>query len=243
MKALLAQSRAEIGMTLRRGETLLLTLIIPILLLVFFSRTSVLAAPPGGRVAYLAPGMWALAVMSTSLVALSIATGFERTYGVLRRLHVTPLGRARLIGAKVVAVLVTEMLQIAVLSLVALTLGWRPHGGTGGVLALLAALLLGTLGCAGLGLVLAGSLRAEVNLAATNGLYLILLLGSGIVVPLTSLPSVVRSAATWLPTGALADALHRVLGTGHLPSGGDWVSLMAWALVAPALATRSFRFE
>jgi ABC-2 type transport system permease protein len=230
-------------MTLRRGETLLLTLIIPIVLLVFFSRTSVLAAPPGGRIAYLAPGMWALAIMSTSLVALSIATGFERTYGVLRRLHVTPLGRARLIGAKVVAVLVTEIIQIAVLSGVALALGWRPHGGPSAVGSILGAVLLGTLGCAGLGLLLAGSLRAEVNLAATNGLYLVLLLGSGIVVPLTSLPASVRSAAAWLPTGALADSLHRVLGSGHLPSGGDWISLVVWAVLAPGLAARSFRFD
>ncbi len=230
-------------MTLRRGETLLLTVVIPVVLLVFFSRTRVLSAPAGGRVAYLAPGMWALAVMSTSLVALSIATGFERTYGVLRRLHVTPLGRPRLIGAKVVAVLVTEAIQIVILSGVALALGWRPHSGALDTPSVVGVIILGTLGCAGIGLVLAGTLRAEVNLAATNGLYLVLLLGSGIVVPLTSLPAPVRSAATWLPTGALADSLHRLLGAGHLPSGGDWISLVAWAIAAPALATKSFRFD
>ena len=126
MKAWWAQTRAEVRMTLRRGETLLLTVGIPVLLLVFFSLSSVTASPLAHRVDFIAPGVLALAVVSTSLVALSIATGFERTYGVLRRLHVTPLGRPRLIAAKIAGVLVTEAIQVAVLSLVALALSWHP---------------------------------------------------------------------------------------------------------------------
>lgn len=230
-------------MTLRRGETLLLTIAIPVLLLIFFTKTHVTTAPPGGRVAFITPGIWALCVMSTSLVALSISTGFERTYGVLRRLHVTPLGRGRVIGAKVAAVIVTEVIQIAVISVVALTLGWRPRGAATGVVEAVLVIILSTFGCAGLGLLLAGRLRAEINLAATNGLYLVLLLASGIVVPLSTLPAAVRSPATWLPTGALADGLHRILGTGHAPSGGDLLALALWAVAAPILAARTFRFD
>jgi len=79
-------------MTIRRGETLLLTIGIPVLLLVFFSLARVTTTPTVHRVDFIAPGILALCVLSTSLVALSIATGFERSFGVLRRLHVTPLG-------------------------------------------------------------------------------------------------------------------------------------------------------
>lgn len=230
-------------MTLRRGETLLLTIGIPVLLLLFFSLTSVTTTPTKHRVDFVAPGILALCVLSTSLVALSIATGFERSSGVLRRLHVTPLGQRRLIGAKIAGVLVTEVIQIVVLSVVALLLGWRPDGGVRGALEMVAALLLGSAGCAGIGLALAGRLRAEVNLAASNGLYLVLLLLSGIVVPLKSLPSFLHRAVIALPSGAMAEALHRVLGGNLRPTVTDWVALASWAVVAPLFAARSFRFD
>jgi ABC-2 type transport system permease protein len=230
-------------MTVRRGETLLLTIGIPVVLLVFFSQAHVISTPTSHRIDFIAPGILALCVLSTSLVALSIATGFERSFGVLRRLHVTPLGRRRLISAKIAGVLVTEMIQVVVLSLVALLLKWHPRGGSLGTLEVAALLVLGSAGCAGIGLALAGSLRAEVNLAASNGLYLVLLLVSGIVVPATSLPSGLARFAIGLPPGAMADGLHRVLGQGLAPSGADWLSLALWAVFAPLLAARTFRFD
>jgi ABC-2 type transport system permease protein len=243
VKAWWAQTRAEVSMTIRRGETLLLTVGIPVLLLLFFSLTHVISTPATHRVNFVAPGVLALCVLSTSLVALSIATGFERSSGVLRRLRVTPLGQRRLIGAKISAVLVTEVIQIVVITIVALLLTWRPHGGALGALEVTLALLLGSAGCAGIGLALAGWLRAEVNLAASNGLYLVLLLLSGMVVPLTSLPVVIRHVVVALPSGAMAEALHRVLGLGLAPTSGDWISLALWAVVAPLLASKTFRFD
>jgi ABC-2 type transport system permease protein len=243
MNALVAQTRAEVQMTVRRGETLLLTIGIPVLLLIFFSQTHVTASPAAHRINFIAPGILALCVLSTSLVALSIATGFERSFGVLRRLHVTPLGQRRLIGAKIAGVLVTELLQVAVLSGVALLLKWHPHGGAIGGFQVAILLILGSAGCAGIGLLLAGSLRAEVNLAASNGLYLVLLLVSGIVVPVTSLPTFVQKIVVGLPPGATADGLHRVLGQGRTPSIADWISLAVWAVLAPLLAARTFRFD
>jgi ABC-2 type transport system permease protein len=230
-------------MNIRRGETLLLTIGIPVLLLVFFSLAHVTTSPDARRVNFIAPGILALCILSTSLVALSIATGFERSFGVLRRLYVTPLGQRRLIGAKIGGVVVTEAIQIIVLSLVALLLRWHPHGGAIGVTDVVALLLLGSAGCAGIGLLLAGQLRAEVNLAASNGLYLILLLLSGIVIPVSSLPSFIRHVVVGVPSGALAEGLHRILGQGLAPTNADWLSLAIWALLAPLLAARTFRFD
>lgn len=243
MRAWWAQTRAEVRMNIRRGETLLLTIGIPVLLLVFFSLAHVTTSPTPHRIDFVAPGILALCVLSTSLVALSISTGFERSFGVLRRLHVTPLGQRRLVGAKIAGVLVTEVLQVVVLSLVALALQWHPRGGGAGGLEVATLLILGSAGCAGIGLLLAGRLRAEVNLAASNGLYLVLLLLSGIVVPVTSLPAFVQRVVVGLPSGALADGLHRVLGQGVGPSIADWLSLAVWAVLAPLFAARTFRFD
>ena len=243
MRALLAQTRAEVQMTIGRGETLLLTIGIPVLLLIFFSLTKVTSTPTSSRVNFIAPGIIALCVLSTSLVALSIATGFERSFGVLRRLYVTPLGQRRLIGAKIAGVLVTEVIQVVVLAVVALLLHWHPRGAVSGDVEVAAVLLLGSAGCAGIGLFLAGRLRAEVNLAASNGLYLILLLLSGIVVPITSLPTFVQRVVVWLPSGAMAEGLHRVFGQGRGPSVTDWIALALWAVAAPFVAARTFRFD
>jgi ABC-2 type transport system permease protein len=242
MRAWKAQTRAEVTMTLRRGESILLTLGIPVGLLVFFSLVDVLPKPAGVKdaVTFLTPGILALAVMSTAMVSLGIATGFERQYGVLKRLGSTPLGRPALLGAKTAAMLVIEAIQVAVLVIVALLLGWSPHGAPG--LTLLA-ILLASVGFAGLGLLMAGSLRAEVTLAAANGLYLILLLLGGMVFPLEKLPGPLRGFARALPSGALSDAMHGSLQAATRVPGRAWVVLIVWAVATPVAAALNFRWE
>ncbi len=162
MRPLVAQLRLELALLARNGESLLLTLGIPILLLVFFSAVEVLPIE-GDAVAFLAPGILALAVLSTALVNLAIATGFDREYGVLKRLGATPLGRPRLLAAKTISILVVEVVQIGLLWAVAAAIGWDPAVRP---VAFGAAVVLGTIGCAGVGLCLAGSLKALVTLAA-----------------------------------------------------------------------------
>ena len=238
MRPLIAQLRLELALLSRNGESLLLTLGIPVLLLVFFANVDVLPID-GDPIRFLAPGVLALAVLSTSLVNLAIATGFDREYGVLKRLGATPLGRPRLLAAKTLAVLAVEAVQIALLWVIALALGWDPSPRATFVLAV----ALGTTACAGLGLCLAGSLKALVTLAAANGLYLVLLLLSGMVIPLGKLPGPVRALAHALPSGALAEAVRGSLSaSGHVP-GRAWVVLLLWAVAAPVAATRLFRWE
>ena len=238
MKRLTAHLRLELALLARNGESLLLTLGIPVVLLVFFTNVDVLPIE-GEPIDFLAPGVLALAVLSTSLVNLAIATGFEREYGVLKRLGATPLGRPRLLAAKTVAVLVVEAVQVAALWVVALALGWEPDVRP----AFVAAVALGTIACAGLALCLAGTLRALVTLAAANGLYLVLLLVSGMVIPLDELPGPLRAFARVLPSGALAEAVRGTLAEGATVPGRAWGVLLAWAIAAPVAATRLFRWE
>ncbi len=244
MKPFLAQARAEVLMTLRRGESLLLALGIPVILLVFFSFVDVV--PTGantrvGRAQFLTPGILALAVMSSAMVGLAIATAFERQYGVLKRIGTTPLGRPRLLGAKIAAIVVVELVQMIVLVTVGMLLGWRPTLGGVGIAAL--AVVLGTAAFAGLGLVMAGRMRAEGVLAAANGLYILLLLISGMVFSLSRLPGFLRSLAKVLPSTALADVMRGALNpSGSIP-GRAWVVLLIWAVVGPVFAARLFKWE
>lgn len=238
MKPLLAQLRLELTLLARNGESLLLTLGIPLLLLAFFASVDVLPID-GEPIDFLAPGVLALAVMSTAFVNLAIATGFEREYGVLKRLGATPLGRPRLLAAKTLAILVVELIQVSVVWLLALALGWHPAVSV----ELAAAILLGTVAFTGLALVLAGTLKALVTLAAANGLYLVLLLLSGMVIPLAELPGPLRTFARALPSTALAEAVRGTLTAGVEVPTRAWLVLAAWAIAAPLAATRLFRWE
>jgi ABC-2 type transport system permease protein len=244
LRPLTAQTGAEVYMTLRRGETLLLTLGVPVIFLVFFSSVSVVSTPVPSSVDFFVPGILALAVMSTAMVSLGIATGFERGYGVLKRLGATPLGRPRLLGAKIITIVAVELLQAAVLIPVGLALGWNPGGdASAAVPGAVAAVLLGSAAFAGIGLLMAGLLKAEVNLAAANGLYLVLLLLGGMIVPITKLPSGLASFAKLLPAEALSAALHATLGSGATVPAESWVVLAIWAVAAPTAAALTFRWE
>ncbi len=225
-------------MTIERGETLLVTFGIPIILLVFFSKVSVFSTGASRGVAFVAPGILALAVMSSSMVSLGIATGFERSYGVLRRIGMTPLGRRAIISAKIVATIGIELLQIVVLGAIAFGLGWHPGSQ---IPEALGALVLGSIAFGGIGLLLAGTLRAEATLALANGLYVVFLLVGGIIFPLDKLGGFAEFAKL-LPGAALTNIVHPLFSDTHAPVSA-WITLGAWAVIGPLAATRFFRFE
>jgi ABC-2 type transport system permease protein len=179
--------------------------------------------------------------MSTAMVSLGIATGFERSYSVLKRLGATPLGTGRLILAKSLAVVLVEVLQLAVLYSIAVMLG--KDVAAANVALLIVALFAGTLAFAGIGLFMAGTLRAEVNLAAQNGLYLLLLLLGGVIFPLDELPEPLQKVGKMLPSGALADVLRGAITDTATYGQSSWIVLACWAVLAPLTAARFFRWS
>jgi ABC-2 type transport system permease protein len=239
-KAIRAQTRIEMLLTVRRGESLLVTLVIPLGILVFFSKVDAVNTTYKEPVDFLVPGVLALAVMSSAMVSLGIATGYERRYGVLKRLGSTPLSRAGLLSAKTLNVLALEVLQAIVIVLTGIALGWDP---TSGLIAAILLLLIGTIAFAGIGMLLAGTLRAEANLAVANGLFLVLLFLGGMAYPLAKLPGALETAAKALPAAALSETVRAVLTPGKAFPTGELVVLLIWAVAAPLAAARWFRWE
>ena len=241
-RRLFAQTVMELRLLLRNGENLLVTLGIPTGLLVFFSLVDVLPTEQSPAVEFLAPGVLALAVMGAAMVSLGISTGFERHYLVLKRLGATPLTRAELVTAKALSVLGVELVQVVVVLGVAAALGWEPSAGAAGVGGAVAAVLLGTAAFAGIGLAMAGRLRAVGTLALVNALFGVLILLGGMVFSLDVLPDGVAQAAHLLPSAALADALRSSLGEAAVDTRALAV-LAAWATLSVTAATRLFRWE
>ncbi|QRX91649.1 ABC transporter permease [Streptomyces noursei] len=240
-----AQAALETRMLLRNGEQLLLTVIIPTLLLVLFSAVRIIDTGAGRSVDFLTPGVLGLAVMSTAFTGQAIATGFERRYGVLKRLAASPLPRWGLMTAKTCAVLVTEVLQVVLLTVVALALGWSPQGAASlsGVASVVLLLLLGTAAFSGLGLLMAGTLKAEATLAAANLVFLLLLVGGGVIAPLAKFPAAAQQVLQFLPISALSDGLREVLQHGAGVPWADLGILAAWAVLGLGAAAKFFRWE
>jgi ABC-2 type transport system permease protein len=227
---------------LRNGEQVLLTLVIPVLVLLGFTTLPIVDLGSGPRVDFLAPGVLALAVMSTAFTGLAIGTGFERRYGVLKRLGATPLPRIGLLAAKVLAVLAVQAVQIVLLCTVALLLGWSPQAGVAGWAVAVLLVLGATAAFGSFALLMAGTLRAEATLAAANLVFLLLLGLGGVAVPVDLLPGPLAAAAALLPITALSEGLRTALA-GGAPPVGALVILACWAVAGMGRPVRRSMIE
>lgn len=239
-RMLAAQASIEFRLQLRNAEQVGLTLVIPLLLLVFFNLPLLYSLDGPRRIDFVVPSIIALAVMSAAFTGLAIGTGFERKYAVLKRLGATALPRSVLVGGKTLSVLLLEAVQVVLICAVGLLLAWHPHGDPVYAVVLV---VLGTAAFAGLGLLLAGTLRAEVTLAAANLIWLVLLFAGGIAIPLSKYPDSVADVLQYLPSAALSDGLHQVLEHGHALPVHDVATLLVWAVLALPAAARWFRWE
>jgi ABC-2 type transport system permease protein len=244
LRQILTQTRYELLLTMRRGENVLITLIVPVLLLVFFTSFNLIRPGKGeSTIAFLLPGILALAIMAAGMVNLGIATAYERYYGVLKRLGTSPLSRGGLVIAKVLSILILEALQVVLLVGIAVVLyGWRP---TGSLPLALLALVLGTVAFASLGLAMAGALRAEITLAGANALFLVFVLFGGGILPLSqlNLPGPLATLAQLLPAAALTQALQSTMSVGGSFPGFSLLVLVAWSVLILLIAIRTFKWE
>ncbi len=242
-----AMLRSQVSMELRllsrNGEQLLLTLVIPLMLLVLGTRSNDVVDLGAGRpIDIITPGILALAVLSTSFTSLAIATGFERRYGVIKRLGASPLPRWGLMLGKVGAIAVVEIAQLSLLSVVGLLLGWDPQGGLTAFAQMIVLAVLGTAAFGSLGLLIAGTLRAEATLAVANLVYVLLLVGGGLLVPLSRYPEAARHVLELLPSGALGQGLRDAFA-GQGPGAFSIVVLIVWAVCCGLGVSRTFKWE
>ncbi len=239
-RAIAAQARIELVLMVRSAESLVVTLGIPLGLLVFFSVVDVLPTGDRSAVEFLVPGVLAISAMSTGLVAVAIQTAFERKYAVLKRLGGTPLTRGGFVTAKVLAMLVVLGIQAsAVLAIASAGLGWETRWRA--VPLVLVALLVGAATFTSIGLLMAGALRAELTLALSNAVFLLLLLVSGLAFDLQSLPGPLASLGLALPSGALGQLLRAAVDGSF--DAGSFIVVGVWGVLAAGAAVRTFRWE
>ncbi|SDT78606.1 ABC transporter permease [Actinoplanes derwentensis] len=232
------QIKMELLLTARRGEAVVLAMGVPLLVLLGAGLFDVTNLPTEDRLGYVVPGVLALTVMSTAFTGQAITTGYERSYGVLKRLGASPLTRPGLLIAKTAAVLAQIVVQVLVLALVGFAVGWRPEAGA--LLPAVGVTVLAAAGYSGLALLLASVLKPETTTGAATLIYVVMLSVGGIMFGAPDL-----GAAGWflLPLAAHAEALREALMHGGSVPLGIWAALLAWAIVWPAAAARNFKWE
>jgi len=244
-RKVIAHTRMEFRLLLRNGEQLLLALVIPLGLLLLLGGTGLgerLPLGSGRPIDEAVPRVLALAVLSSSFTSLAIATGFERRYGVIKRLGASPLSRTGLLAGKIGAVLIVQLIQLAVLVGTGFALGWNPVGGFSAVFGVILTILCGTAAFASLGLLMAGVLRAEATLAAANLLYLLLLVGGAVMTPVTEYPEGMQGVVRLLPSAALANGIANSTVEGVIPWAAA-LSLALWAAVLGYLVSKTFKWD
>lgn len=241
---IIRQGRYETLAMLKNGEQLMLLMLFPLMALFALAFTGFLdgfaRAEGVGRLDIAMPGVLALCTMSTALSGQGIATGFDRRYGVLRFLSTTPLGRGGLIAGKGVAVLTIVAIQYLVIGIVGLCLGWHPH--FSGFLLSIPSLVLGAAAFTAVGMLVAGTVRAEATLAMVNTLWVVLAAVGGSLLPAHHFPGVVGGLISLLPSGALGDALRADLAAQHFAWWPHLV-LLLWIVVAGYAAKRWFKWS
>lgn len=242
-RMVLAQAGMEARLMLRNGEQLLLAVVIPVIVLI---GTVEGAKRLGHHFAHPAvdvftPGVLALAIMSTAFTSLAIATGFERRYGVIKRLGSSPLPRSGLLLGKVGALLLVEALQITVIGVVAILLGWTVDAPGSALVCAIPVVALGTFAFAALGLLVAGSLRAEATLAAANLIYLLLMAGGAVVLPASAYAGA-GTVLGYLPSGALGNGMREAILDGRVDLHA-LVVLAVWGAAGAVLTARTFKWE
>ncbi|HEY0000742.1 MAG TPA: ABC transporter permease [Actinoplanes sp.] len=233
-----SQIRMELTLTVRRGEAVVLAMGVPLLVLLGAGLTEATNVPGGDRLAFVVPGVLALTVLSTAFTGQAITTGYERSYGVLKRLGASPLTRPGLLFAKTTAILGLIVLQLLVLALVGIAVGWRPHPDQ--LLAAAGVTVLATAAYSGLALLLASVLRPETTTAAATLIYVLMLAAGGIMFAAPDL-----GTAGWfvLPLAAHAEALRDTLSRDTPVPGAIWLSLSLWAGSCVTAAARAFKWE
>jgi len=236
VRRVLRHAGTEVRLLARNGEQLLLALAIPLLVL----TVGAIAGGRWGDLSVLVPSVLALAVWSSAFTSVAISTGFERRYGVLERLAATPLRRSGLLAGKAVAVVVIVACQLLVITAAAVYLGWRPafHATSGAVAALLVVLAAATF--VSWALALAGRLRAEVTLGLANLVYVLLLIGGGLVIPVDRYPEAVQPMVQAMPTAALGEGLRSAASGAVL--GWSVLVLLGWLAAGILVARRTFRW-
>ncbi|GAB3129958.1 ABC transporter permease [Microbispora hainanensis] len=255
-RAAVSRSSVELKSFFRNRQSLVFTLLLPIVLLVvlgsIFSGTV-----PGTHTDFkqmFIAGIIACGVMSVSFNGLAISVAIERDTGMIRRLASSPMPKSAYFIGKVVRVAVTGTLETVLLLAVAVLAFGLPLPSTAARWETLVwVLLLGGVSCTLLAVAFSSVIPNARSASAIVTLpFLVLQFISGVFFPYSQLPAWMQTVAALFPLKWMTQGLRSVFlpnDFAHVEPAGVWeldrvaLVLAAWCLAGLALSFLTFRWR
>jgi ABC-2 type transport system permease protein len=190
--------------------------------------------------AYAIPGMFAM-TMGFGFMNTALLVALDKERGVMDRFRSMPMAPSAVVSGRGVSDLLAAALDLAVLVLIALAIGWRPGSGPAATAGAFALLLLLRFSLIWMGIFL--GLLVPSQEAAGNLFAIAFPFGmvSSVFTPPSMMPGWVGTIAMWNPVSSTAGAVRELLGAPG-PAGDSWIegNALLMALVWPLLITVVF---
>lgn len=251
----LARTRIEVKEFFRHRDSLVFTFAFPVILLMVFGSVFTDEIAPGVPFSqYFVAGMVASGVILSSFQSLAIGIAVERDNGTLKRLRGTPMPPAAFFLGKIGMVLVTSVIQTAILlTAAALLFDVELPTDAGVWLRFGWVFVLGTAAGTVLGLAYSSVPRSASSAAAVvSPVVIVLQFISGVFFVFTELPGWMQTIGSIFPLRWLAQGMRSVFLPASFESaeaGGSWqlpqtaLILAAWTVVGLVVCLRTFRWQ
>jgi ABC-2 type transport system permease protein len=245
----------EIKQFFRQKESVVFTLLFPLILLAIFGSVFSNKLAPGVTFSqYFVAGMIASALVNTGFQQIAIYIPVERDLGALKRLRGTPMPAASYFIGKAIVVTVSMVIQVALLLIAGVAFfGVNLPKGADRWLTFAALLITGSLVSTILGVAFSSVPKnARGASAIVSPVVIILQFFSGVFFVFSDLPAWMQQVAAifplkWLTQGMRSVFLPDSFATreiaGNWETGRTFAIIGIWLIVGTVLAIRTFKWD
>ena len=249
-----SRSAVELKEFFRQRESVVFTLMFPVILLVVFG--AVLDYDLGGGVTftqYFMAGIVAAGILGASLQNMAISIATERSDGTLKSLAGTPLPRSAYFVGKVVQVLAVTVALIVILLAIGVVFYGIVLPSGSDWLTFAWVTFLGSASCTLLGIAISSLAKNGRSASATVTPFALLLqFISGVFFRFSEIPSWMQTVAAFFPLKWMAQGLRSVFLPDWMAAAepaGSWelgttaLVLLAWCAAGLVLCVLTFRWQ
>jgi ABC-2 type transport system permease protein len=245
----------EIKQFFRQRESVVFTLLFPLILLAIFGSVFDTKIAPGVTFSqYFVAGMIASALVNTGFQQIAIFIPIERDLGALKRLRGTPMPATSYFIGKAIVVTVSMLLQVVLLLIAGVAFfGVSLPREADKWLVFAGILILGSIVSTILGVAFSSVPKSARGASAiVSPVVIILQFFSGVFFIFTDLPAWMQQVAAifplkWLTQGMRSVFLPDSFATREIASnwetGRTFAIIGAWLIVGTVLAIRTFKWD
>ena len=228
----------------RAPERIAIGLAFPIISILLFGYVfgSAIPVPGGGAYnEYLIPGMFAQA-MVFGIAGQSVAVAVDVARGIGDRFRSMPMSPVAVVSGQTTAEVFNATLDLVIMAVCGLVVGWRFHGSAGETLAAFGLLLMLRFAATWVGFYVGLLVRGPEGAGALTPVLFPVIMISNAFVPTTGMPGWLRVVAEWNPISATVAATRDLFHNPNLTAAdASWpvqhpvLMAVVWPIVLTAV--------